>query len=92
MYIQQPSLICRMNMNDMNKTNYFVRRFPIFIYHSTKHDLYGMPIHGNSGFKIGVDAGGPFVTAETRTFTPDPVRENNCIDFLKEVLPTVSCT
>ncbi|XP_060608423.1 monomeric sarcosine oxidase-like [Ruditapes philippinarum] len=67
---------------------YVKDKFPIFIYHSTKHDLYGMPIHGNSGFKIGVDAGGPFVTAESRTFTPDPVRENNCIDFLKEVLPT----
>ncbi|XP_060579149.1 monomeric sarcosine oxidase-like [Ruditapes philippinarum] len=67
---------------------YVKDKFPIFIYHSTKHDIYGMPIHGNSGFKIGVDAGGPFVTAESRTFTPDPVRENNCIDFLKEVLPT----
>ena len=51
-----------------------------------------MPIHGNSGFKIGVDAGGPTVTPETRSFTPDPVREKNCIDFLKEVLPTVSYT
>jgi hypothetical protein len=32
--------------------------------------------------KIGVDAVGPLVTAESRTFTPDPLRENNCIDFL----------
>lgn len=49
-----------------------------------------MPIHGNTGFKCGVDAGGPFVTPDTRTFTPDPVREKNCIDFLKSILPTVS--
>lgn len=49
-----------------------------------------MPIHGNSGFKIGVDAGGPVVTADTRSFVPDVIREQACIDFLKEVLPTVS--
>ncbi|XP_053376207.1 monomeric sarcosine oxidase-like [Mercenaria mercenaria] len=67
---------------------YVKEKFPIFFYHSSSHDIYGMPIHGNSGFKIGVDAGGPFVTPDTRSFTPDPVRENQCIDFLRQVLPT----
>ncbi|KAL4223361.1 hypothetical protein ACF0H5_016831 [Mactra antiquata] len=62
-------------------------KFPIFIYHSDSHDIYGMPIHGNTGFKIGVDAGGHVVTPDTRTFVPDPVREKSCINFLKEVLP-----
>lgn len=67
---------------------YVKDKFPIFIYRSASHDIYGMPIHGNSGFKIGVDAGGPVVTAETRTFIPDPVREKNCIDLLDKILPT----
>ena len=49
-----------------------------------------MPIHGNTGFKIGVDAGGHLVTADTRTFTPDPVREQRCLQFMKDCLPSVS--
>ncbi|XP_045189446.1 monomeric sarcosine oxidase-like [Mercenaria mercenaria] len=63
-------------------------KFPIFIYHSKDHDMYALPLHGNTGFKIGIDAGGPVVTPETRGFIPDPVREKKCIDFLKEILPT----
>ena len=65
-------------------------RFPIWIYHSDDHDFYGLPIHGNTGSKIGIDAGGPTVTPQTRTFTPDPVREKACIDLLQQILPSVS--
>ena len=48
-----------------------------------------MPIHGNSGVKIGVDAGGHTVTAETRTFIPDQKRLKECLDFSKEHIPRV---
>ena len=73
-----------------NSVRHFsICRFPIFIYHSDSHDIYGMPIHGNTGFKIGVDAGGHLVKADSRTFIPDPVREQNCLKFMQECLPTV---
>ncbi len=65
-------------------------RFPIFIYHLPELDVYALPAHGNTYSKIGIDAGGPAVTAETRTFKPDPKREQFCIDFLKETAPKVS--
>lgn len=64
--------------------------YPIWIYHSEKYDFYGLPIHGNSGSKIGIDAGGPVVTADSRNFTPDPVREQACIDHLKKTIPRVN--
>ncbi|XP_064611531.1 monomeric sarcosine oxidase-like [Liolophura sinensis] len=62
-------------------------KFPVWIYNSPKHDLYGLPIHGISGSKIGIDAGGNQVTPETRNFTPDPEREKACIHFLKSIIP-----
>ena len=71
-------------------THYFLLRFPIWIYSSDDHDYYGLPIHGNTGSKIGIDAGGPVVTPDTRSFDPDPVREQSCIDLLERVLPSVS--
>lgn len=64
--------------------------YPIWIYHSEKYDFYGLPIHGNSGSKIGIDAGGPVVTADSRNFNPDPVREQACIDHLKKTIPRVN--
>lgn len=65
-------------------------RFPIWFYHTPKFDFYGIPIYSNSGTKIGIDAGGPVVSANTRNFNPDPVREKICIDFLKKNIPRVS--
>lgn len=64
-------------------------RFPAFIYYEDNgnFDFYSMPIHGNSGFKIGMDAMGPTVTAQTRTFEPDPVREETCRQFMRKNLP-----
>jgi sarcosine oxidase len=61
--------------------------FPIFIYLDKEKEFYGMPIHGIAAFKIGIDAGGPLVTGDTRNFKPDPVREKKCVDFLKENVP-----
>ena len=64
-------------------------RFPIYIYHGDDYDFYGLPIHNNSGAKIGIDVGGPAVTPQTRTFNPDSVREDICTDFLNKLIPKV---
>ena len=64
-------------------------RFPVWIYHGEDGDLYGMPIHGNSGVKIGVDVGGDHVTAETRNYVPNQRRLNQCINFSREHIPRV---
>lgn len=64
-------------------------RFPVFIYYAPDGCYYGLPIHGNSGTKLGIDAAGNAVTPETRTFTPDEERETRSERFLKENIPTV---
>lgn len=79
---EQVTYFATPNMKDFVKD-----KFPIWIYHSDDHDYYGLPIHGNTGSKIGIDAGGPTVTADTRSFTPDPVREQACIDLLQRIIP-----
>lgn len=61
--------------------------FPIFVYHADGNDIYVLPIYKNSGFKIGIDAAGDWVTPNTRTFVPDAAREKRAIDFLKDLLP-----
>ncbi|XP_069112883.1 monomeric sarcosine oxidase-like isoform X2 [Argopecten irradians] len=79
---EQVTYFATPNVKDFTK-----ERYPIWIYHSPKYDFYGLPIHGNSGSKIGIDAGGPVVTAETRTYEPDKIREQNCIEHLKKTIP-----
>ncbi|XP_067651411.1 monomeric sarcosine oxidase-like [Haliotis asinina] len=63
------------------------KKFPIWIFHCPRYDIYALPIHGNTGSKIGVDAGGNVVTADTRTFEPDPARERACTELLQEICP-----
>lgn len=79
---EQVTYFATPHIKEFTKENY-----PIWIYHSEKYDFYGLPIHGNSGSKIGIDAGGPVVTADSRKFNPDPVREQACIDHLKKTIP-----
>uniref|UniRef100_A0A194ANL0 Putative peroxisomal sarcosine oxidase-like protein n=1 Tax=Pinctada fucata TaxID=50426 RepID=A0A194ANL0_PINFU len=62
-------------------------KYPIWIYHGSDRDYYGLPSHGNSGSKCGIEMGGVVVTPETRTYIPDPVREKYVTDFLKETIP-----
>ncbi|KAJ8041173.1 Peroxisomal sarcosine oxidase [Holothuria leucospilota] len=61
------------------------KKFPYIIHHT--YEIYTLPIYKNSGFKIGIDAGGPSVSAETRTYTPDEKRVKFCEDFLEDILP-----
>nr|XP_054748614.1 monomeric sarcosine oxidase-like [Lytechinus pictus] len=62
-------------------------RCPIFLYHIDGPCPYALPLHGNTGFKIGMDAGGPPVTAQSRTFVPDKVREQKVADCLADLCP-----
>ncbi|KAL8586296.1 hypothetical protein ACOMHN_058676 [Nucella lapillus] len=62
-------------------------KFPTWIFHTSKNDIYALPVYSNSGTKIGIDAGGPHVTGNTRTFTPDPARVKVCTDLLEKILP-----
>lgn len=70
-----------------NVKDFTIQSFPCWCYHSPEYDFYGLPIFGNSGIKIGIDAGGPVVTADNRTYTSDPVREEACLDHLESTIP-----
>lgn len=61
-------------------------RFPVFMWHG-RENFYGFPVHGEVATKLGQHNGGWPTTAETRTFEPDPVREQRQLDFLAEHLP-----
>jgi sarcosine oxidase len=61
-------------------------RFPIWIWMDDPC-YYGFPIFGEAGIKAGQDAGGREVTAETRTFDPDPAALQRVRDFLGRYLP-----
>lgn len=61
-------------------------RFPVFMWHGA-HNFYGFPVYGEMATKLGEHMGGPEVTAETRTFTPDPVRQDRYRAFLDAHLP-----
>ncbi len=65
---------------------FVIGRFPIFQW---KHDesIYGFPLYNEVATKAAIDASGPEVTPETRTFAPDPVRETRLYDFLARRIP-----
>jgi sarcosine oxidase len=62
-------------------------RFPIWIWMDDPC-FYGFPAFGEAGPKAGQDAGGKEVTAETRTFEPDPAALQRVQEFLGQYLPT----
>ncbi|ESO99005.1 hypothetical protein LOTGIDRAFT_142355, partial [Lottia gigantea] len=65
-------------------------RYPMFLYHGKDYDFYQIPIHGNACSKIGIDAGGPPVTGNTRNFVVDPEREDIVVKFMEKISPKVS--
>ncbi|XP_077861768.1 monomeric sarcosine oxidase-like [Saccoglossus kowalevskii] len=79
---EQVTYLATPNMKEFTKDN-----FPVWLYHDPKWDLYGLPLHGNTGSKIGIDACDAVVTPETRTFEPDPIKEQICIKFFERYLP-----
>lgn len=60
--------------------------FPVFMWHGA-HNFYGFPIYGEVATKLGQHMGGHEVTAETRSFTPDPVRQARQRTFLSRTIP-----
>jgi hypothetical protein len=50
-------------------------------------NFYGFPVYGEVATKLGQHMGGHEVTAETRTFEPDPVRVRRYRDFLGRYIP-----
>ncbi|XP_059148140.1 monomeric sarcosine oxidase-like [Physella acuta] len=62
-------------------------KFPIFTWHSSGVTINALPVHGISGTKVGSYTDVPVVTADTRTWQPDPVRLQMAIDFCKKNIP-----
>ena len=61
-------------------------RFPIWIWMDDPC-YYGFPIFGEAAVKIGQDVGGKEVTAETRTYDPDPDALNRVRQFMETHIP-----
>jgi sarcosine oxidase len=61
-------------------------RFPVWIWMDDPC-FYGFPIFGEAGPKVGQDAGGREVTADTRTFDPDAAALARVTGFLERCLP-----
>jgi sarcosine oxidase len=62
-------------------------RFPVWIWMDDPC-YYGFPVFGEPGPKVGQDAGGQEVTADTRTFDPDEPARQRVIRFLERYLPS----
>ena len=61
-------------------------RFPIWIW-MDEPCFYGFPVYGENGPKASQDVGGRPVTADTRSFDPDPGLTRRIESFLHQVLP-----
>jgi sarcosine oxidase len=61
-------------------------QFPIWIWMDDP-SFYGFPIFGEAAIKAARDAGGPPVTADSRSFDPDPEQERAVEQFLARYIP-----
>ena len=61
-------------------------RFPVWIWMDDPC-YYGFPVFGEPATKIAQDAGGKVVTADTRSFTPDPANSARVRDWATAHLP-----
>jgi sarcosine oxidase len=61
-------------------------RFPVWIWMDDPC-YYGFPVFGEAATKAAQDAGGKPVTADTRSFEPDPANTAGVVDFLAKYLP-----
>lgn len=63
-------------------------RFPIWIWHGGAREcFYGFPVYGEVAAKAGQDVGGEVVTADTRTFEPNPRAHADLLRFLETYIP-----
>jgi sarcosine oxidase len=63
-------------------------RFPVWIWYD-EPGYYGFPLHPTDGVKVAHDLGGHEVTAESRTFEPDPDNLAGVRRFCREHLPAL---
>jgi sarcosine oxidase len=61
-------------------------RFPIWIWMDVPC-FYGFPVYGEAGPKVSEDVGGEEVTAETRSFEPNPDIQARIDAFVQQYLP-----
>ncbi|GAB3444023.1 N-methyl-L-tryptophan oxidase [Streptomonospora sediminis] len=69
-----------------NLREFAPENFPVFMWHGD-HNFYGFPVYGEVATKLGQHMGGPEVTADTRTFAPDPQRRERYLAFLQRHIP-----
>jgi sarcosine oxidase len=69
-----------------NLRDFAIGRFPIFIWHGAQV-IYGFPIYGEVATKAAIDAAGPVVTTETRTYAGDAELERQVEAWLQDYLP-----
>lgn len=69
-----------------NIAEFSPERFPVFMWHGAEN-FYGFPVYGEVATKLGQHMGGHPVTAETRTFDPDPARQARYRAFLDAYIP-----
>lgn len=67
--------------------DFMPERFPIWIW-MDELCFYGFPVYGEAGTKAAQDVGGEEVTAETRSFEPNPANSQRVENFLKKYIPT----
>jgi sarcosine oxidase len=63
-------------------------RFPVWIW-LDEPCFYGFPVYGEPGPKVAQDVGGEEVTADSRTFEPNPAVLARTLRFLEQRLPGV---
>lgn len=69
-----------------NLERFAPERFPVWIW-MDEPCFYGFPVYGEPGVKGAQDVGGREVTAETRTFEPDPDNLRRLSEFFQAYLP-----
>ena len=62
-------------------------RFPVWIWMDDPC-FYGFPAFGEAGPKVAQDAGGTTVTADRRSFEPDPANLERVVSFLERIMPS----
>lgn len=72
-----------------HKEDFMPDRFPVWISHDElQRCFYGFPVYGEPGTKAAQDAGGEVVTAETRSFEPNPDNFKRLMNFMEKHLPS----
>jgi sarcosine oxidase len=69
-----------------NLREFAVGRFPIFLNHG-QEVIYGFPVYGEVATKAAIDASGPAVTVDSRTYDADSNRVQRVDDWLAKYIP-----